>query len=118
MDVSPMLQWASSPGGYQFDCFSPEGSNMSFTMTSPPPCQIPTYGSSSAQQCDNINSTFSPSIFSPREKLTTKFPKKRDYLKDANFGERGGIAEMAEKVSPESACESQASLDYPAVLSM
>lgn len=115
MDISPSMHWASSSPLYQFDCFSPEGSNLSFTMTSPP-CQIQSYDAEAAQQSDNINSSFSPSIFSPKDKLTSKLPKKRDLYKDMNHY-RGGIAESTEKISPDRS-ESRSSLDLPQVLSL
>ena len=122
---SDLQNWASSPL-YQFDCFSPgDGSNMSFTLTSPP-CQIPSYDVDAVQQAerqtDHLNSSFSPSIFSPKEKHTYKLPKKRDLYRESDIGERNGIADVCdEQLNPGSIahCEnSRSSLDLPQVLAL
>lgn len=107
-----MLPWTASSPLYQFDCFSPEGSNMSFTMTSPPF----NYGVDASQNGEsNINSSFSPSIFSPPEQrmVGSKLPKKREVYLDHNNGLRNGIAEVNDRGSPESRSESRSAMDLP-----
>ncbi len=115
---SPFMHWAASPL-YQFDCFSPDASNMSFTMTSPP-CQFQSFATEIAQQNDNIASEISPSIFSPKESMpmSSKHPKKRDVYRDTTTSLPTSVANVGEKVSPESRCESRNSLDLPNAASM
>jgi hypothetical protein len=114
-----MLQWTASPL-CQFDCFSPDGSNLSFTMTSPP-CPFP-HGTAevvlaSLFPTEHLNSSFSPSIFSPPEKIGSRHPKKRDIYRDPTLVERNGIAGMAASavLSPVSRPESRNSVDLQAL---
>lgn len=63
------------------DCLSPGESRLSFSMSSPPyhgaeEVETPV---SFVKLCDTLNSTISPSIFSPQEKRGLKLLKKRDY---------------------------------------
>jgi len=117
-DPATMLQWAASPL-CGFDYYSPEGSNLSFTMTSPPPCVF-THGTAEVvahqYSAEHLNSSFSPSIFSPTEKTGIRLPKKRDVYRDpALMG--NGIAGMAASaaLSPVSRPESRNSVDMQAL---
>lgn len=64
----------------QMECLSPGESRLSFSMSSPPyhgaDVETPV---SFVKLCDTLNSTISPSIFSPQEKRGLKLLKKRDY---------------------------------------
>ena len=65
----------------QMECLSPGESRLSFSMSSPPyhgadEVETPV---SFVKLCDTLNSTISPSIFSPQENRGLKLLKKRDY---------------------------------------
>ena len=76
-DKAKLLKWMQSPLD-TFDCFSPEHSNLSYTLTSPP-CQmvIPIssnqhihealigVGDGNDDHREHLTTCFSPSIFSP-----------------------------------------------------
>jgi len=106
------MHWAASPL-YQFDCFSPGASNMSFTMSSPP-CQLfQSNDPQEVQQSENISSEISPSIFSPKERTAIRHPKKRDLYQEPSNNNRNIISGTTEKISPASRSESRGSLDLP-----
>ena len=75
-DKAPLLGWMQSPLD-TFDCFSPDQSKLSYTMSSPPfnmptlighqPQILEAIGNSSRNDChDHLDTTFfSPSMFSP-----------------------------------------------------
>ena len=80
-DKAPLLGWMQSPLD-TFDCFSPDQSRLSYTMSSPPfnmptqgggggnphhqPQILEEIGNSRNDRLDHLNTTcFSPSMFSP-----------------------------------------------------
>lgn len=73
-------------------------------MTSPL-CPIPPFEPETAMQgCKHVDSLnfFSPSIFSPKERIQSALPRKRESCRNQSIADRGSIAELLDENSPQS----------------